>query len=171
MIEPATHDSPNGNKTKLHSALNPARWDETLVGGVLVVMMAIGLLGVFMRYVVQAPLTWSGEVSRFLLVWLTFIGALAAVRQDSHIKLTANLLGTLSPRLRIGVSLALDLLTIAFLIVLVVQGARLAEVVAPTVLISVPSISLVFVYGIVPLTAIIMVGQLVFKRVSSLLRR
>jgi TRAP-type C4-dicarboxylate transport system permease small subunit len=39
---------------------------------------------VFWRVALRDPLAWSEEVSRYLFVWLTFIGAATAVGEWSH---------------------------------------------------------------------------------------
>lgn len=40
---------------------------------------------VFWRYVLDSPLTWTDELARFALVWLTFIGAGLVQVADEHI--------------------------------------------------------------------------------------
>lgn len=38
------------------------------------------LMQVFMRYFVGQPLTWSEELARFCMIWITYIGASVAMR-------------------------------------------------------------------------------------------
>ncbi|MEX0684944.1 MAG: TRAP transporter small permease [Balneolales bacterium] len=45
------------------------------------------LLQVFMRYVVNSPVTFTEELSRFLLIWLGLIAASYAYRQRMHLAL------------------------------------------------------------------------------------
>ena len=47
-------------------------------------MTAIVILQVFCRYVLNYSLFWSEELARYLLVWLTFIGATVAYHRNMH---------------------------------------------------------------------------------------
>ena len=56
-------------------------------GGLLLLgltMTAVVILQVFCRYVLNYSLFWSEELARFLLVWLTFLGATVAYRRSMH---------------------------------------------------------------------------------------
>ncbi len=46
---------------------------------------------VFMRYVVQASLSWSEELARYLFVWLVYIGISYGAKVMRHIKIDAGL--------------------------------------------------------------------------------
>ena len=50
-------------------------------------MTAIILLQVFFRYVLNQPLSWTEEVSRFMMVWLTFLIAPIAYRQGWNVSI------------------------------------------------------------------------------------
>jgi len=54
----------------------------TLLGGSI---FALGVIQVFFRYVVQSSLGWSEELSRYLFVWLIFIGSAVALPKGFHI--------------------------------------------------------------------------------------
>lgn len=61
-----------------------------VVCGVLLAgILATVLLQVFMRYVVNSPLTWTDEVTRLQLVWLTFFGAVLTYRLGTQIAVDA----------------------------------------------------------------------------------
>src|ERR1043166_8397654 len=51
----------------------------------LVLMVALVCVGVFFRYVVNDSLTWYDEFASYLLVWLTFYGAVIASHRRRHI--------------------------------------------------------------------------------------
>jgi len=53
----------------------------------LVAMLAVITLQIVFRVFFQA-LTWSEEVSRYLLVWVTFLGASIAYKHGRHIAVT-----------------------------------------------------------------------------------
>jgi TRAP-type C4-dicarboxylate transport system permease small subunit len=48
--------------------------------------MAILVFGnVVLRYLFNSGITWSEEMSRFLFVWLTFLGAIGALKDNEHL--------------------------------------------------------------------------------------
>ncbi len=52
------------------------------------VMTVVLFLQVLSRYVFNFSITWSEELSIFLLIWLTYIGASMAVMQRRHLRIT-----------------------------------------------------------------------------------
>jgi TRAP-type C4-dicarboxylate transport system permease small subunit len=52
---------------------------------------------VFGRYVLSRAPSWSEELARYLMVWLTMLGAAAVLRSGSHISVTV-LTDALPPR-------------------------------------------------------------------------
>ena len=42
------------------------------------------LTEVFFRYILDTPLSWGGELSQTILVWITFIGASVLLYQGEH---------------------------------------------------------------------------------------
>lgn len=44
------------------------------------VMVVVVLLAVFMRYIMRNPLIWGDELSRYCLVYMTFVGASVALK-------------------------------------------------------------------------------------------
>jgi len=56
----------------------------TLVG-MVAVMTVIIILQVFMRYIFLYSLSWSEEVARYLMIWVSFLGASLALKYGFHI--------------------------------------------------------------------------------------
>jgi TRAP-type C4-dicarboxylate transport system permease small subunit len=49
-------------------------------------LMAILVFGnVVLRYAFNSGITWSEEMSRFLFVWMVFLGAIAALKDNMHL--------------------------------------------------------------------------------------
>lgn len=49
-------------------------------------MMCILVFGnVVLRYIFNSGITWSEEMSRFLFVWLVFLGAIVALKENMHL--------------------------------------------------------------------------------------
>jgi len=51
----------------------------------LAVMVVLVFGNVVLRYVFNSGITMSEELSRWLMVWLTFLGAIVALREHSHL--------------------------------------------------------------------------------------
>ncbi|MGY1709327.1 TRAP transporter small permease [Geodermatophilus sp. SYSU D00758] len=63
------------------------RVELALAGAALVVMAALVLLQAAQRYLPVGGWSWTGELARFCLVWVTFTVAGVLVTTDSHIAL------------------------------------------------------------------------------------
>lgn len=59
-------------------------WVEMLLSVLGLGMAAIVAAQVFARYVLNHSLFWSEELARYLLVWLTFLGASSAYHRGVH---------------------------------------------------------------------------------------
>ena len=81
---------------------------------------AVTFAQVFTRYVTQDPLIWSEEVARYLFVWITLIGAAAAVRVHAHFGL--DILRRYSPPLRTALGALTMVVVAAFLGLLLYTG-------------------------------------------------
>jgi TRAP-type transport system small permease protein len=82
-----------------------------LIAAMLAVMVVLVFGNVFMRYAFNSGFTVSEELSRWLFVWLTFLGAVVALRNNGHLG-TDMLVGRLGPtgkRICMGLSLLLML--------------------------------------------------------------
>lgn len=51
---------------------------------ILAAMALVVAANVFCRFVLHASLYWGDEVAQIMLVWLTFLGAAVAVRDNQH---------------------------------------------------------------------------------------
>ena len=60
----------------------PVRW---IAAFTLVVVVAVTLLQIVLRYAFNSPLIWSEEVVKLLIVWVTFIGAAAVCFDGRHL--------------------------------------------------------------------------------------
>jgi TRAP-type C4-dicarboxylate transport system permease small subunit len=58
---------------------------KVLVGICLAVMVVLVFGNVCLRYGFNSGITVSEELSRWLLVWLTFLGAIVALREHAHL--------------------------------------------------------------------------------------
>lgn len=87
---------------------------------------AVLLLEVFLRYVVGSSLEWTDEISRLLLVWMTFtgIGLVILERKEIFAQVFTQ---WLSPQAKKNWSRFVDLLVLAFNIFLVLFGVQMTH--------------------------------------------
>ena len=65
--------------------VSDVQWDDYIVLFVFWLLAFVVFLQFFTRYVLNNSLGWTEEIARFLLIGVTFIGAVMAVRKQSHI--------------------------------------------------------------------------------------
>lgn len=58
---------------------------EILMAAALAIMVVLVFCNVVLRYGFNSGITVSEEVSRWLFVWLTFLGAIVAMREHAHL--------------------------------------------------------------------------------------
>ncbi len=103
------------------------RWmilgEQTLAALFLLVILSTMGAHVFARYFVGAPFSWSEEVSRLALIWMTFISAAFVMAEGRHITVDV-----LSPRLSAGGRLRLECLSHGIVagtcLILLIGGSR-----------------------------------------------
>ena len=78
-----------------------------LIAAALLLMVALVFGNVVMRYGFNSGFTVSEELSRWLFVWLTFLGAVVALRDNAHLgtDMLVGRLGPLGKRICMGLSL------------------------------------------------------------------
>ncbi len=128
-----------------------ARVTDALAIAFFVAMFACVLAQVVFRYFLGSPLTWSDELARYLFVWCAFLGWVIAARRRSHLVTIGR--DRMSPRVQAALQLVGAFAALAFAVVLVVHGIRIAERnwdVETTAL----AVTSGVVYAIVPLAAL-----------------
>ena len=92
-----------------------------LIAAALAVMVVLVFGNVLMRYAFDSGLILSEELSRWLFVWLTFLGAVVALRDNGHLG-TDMLVGKLGPAGK-KVCMGLSLLLMLFCLWLLFKGS------------------------------------------------
>lgn len=98
---------------------------KVLLIGMVVVMTVLVIMQVLLRYLFSSAFSWSEEIARYLMIWVSFLGAGLALQQGLHIGVEA-LIMRLSNRGRRRVSLVSKAAILVFLLVLTVGGFQLA---------------------------------------------
>lgn len=115
------------------NSLDRASFWLARMSAALVVTLATGfitalLLQVIFRYLLNAPLSWSEELSTFLFVWATLLSASYGVRTQEHLRLTF-VLDLLDGRARKTLEVFIHVLVGGFGVFLIYNGWRLADLV------------------------------------------
>ncbi|MCP4717944.1 MAG: TRAP transporter small permease [Desulfobacteraceae bacterium] len=118
-----------------------------------ITMAVIVAAQVFSRYVLNYSLFWSEELARFLLVWLTFIGATVAYFYGAHPGVDA-LYRRLPPGLQRWARMVVHLSSLCLFSVMVIHGAWFAWFVRLQIT---PALSLPkwIIMGVVPMAGVI----------------
>jgi len=135
------------------------RTNEAVIVAMGATMVVLVITNVFCRYVLNFSLVWAEEVSQYLMVWITFLGAGLALRQGRHV--AVELLQERAPKTaRRGLRWAILLSVLAFLITTVVLGCMFAWF-ARDMETPVLNISMAIPYAAVPIGAALLAIHLV----------
>jgi TRAP-type C4-dicarboxylate transport system permease small subunit len=99
---------------------------DYLVGSLMLLLVIIGGTQVFSRYILNYSLTWSEELSRYLLVWLVFMAMGVGLRRHAHIGMNV-----IVARFSVGVQKLFDLFScivaIIFGVVIIYYSYQLVQ--------------------------------------------
>jgi TRAP-type C4-dicarboxylate transport system permease small subunit len=90
---------------------------ESAICGLLIALTAVVVSQVVARYVLEAPLSWSEELARFLLLWLSMLSAAYAFKTGAHFALRI-LVMQLPEALRRAVALLVHIVVALFFAIL-----------------------------------------------------
>lgn len=97
--------------------------NRMLAAAMITVMFVLMFSQVMARYLFAASFPWIDEVTGFLMVWLTYLGAGLAMREGRLVGFDI-VQGMLSPRLRHLVRALLGLIMLVFMTFLIYCGIR-----------------------------------------------
>ncbi len=115
----------NGDKNTLLGKV--FRGIDLLLIVMIVAVFAEVLLEVFFRYVLHRPLSWGGELSQTILVWITFIGAATALFRGEHMMIDLLVQRLSSEKVKRSLRLFTLLVLGAFLVLGVDAGWTVVE--------------------------------------------
>lgn len=100
--------------------------ESTILIITLLLMSVFVGLQVFMRYAMQASLSWSEEVSRYLFIYLINIGISYGVKQDRHVSINA-FINIFSKRTKKYFLIISDSLFLIFSMLVAIHGVGVAR--------------------------------------------
>lgn len=101
-------------------------FEEAIIVALISAMSLLVGAQVFMRYVMSASLSWSEELSRYLFIWLTYLGVAFAVRRDAHIRVTM-LVSVFSPGWQVAARILTHAIFAGFAAFVMYQGWFMVE--------------------------------------------
>lgn len=125
-----------------------------LIGVAMIVMAAVMVYQVFLRYVLGKSNLWAEEVARYLFVYVTFVGSFIAIRRNAHLQVDffTNLM---KPKVKKVFSMITNILVTAFLVYLIYIGMVLVDGGFRNITAGL-NISMAYIYMAVPLGGILM---------------
>lgn len=115
-----------GQRDTLYSIIKPLRKVVNLVIVIMfLAMFAIVTVNVIMRYLFNSPISWAGELSRYLFISIIFLGAILALKEGAHIGMDF-LIQSLPERIYKKIILINNLVILGFLLAFTVAGIRMA---------------------------------------------
>jgi TRAP-type C4-dicarboxylate transport system permease small subunit len=124
---------------------------DALLAALLLAMVLMVFGNVVLRYAFNSGIVVSEELSRFCFVWLTFLGAIAAMRHNAHLGMD-NVVSKLSRRGKL-VCLAASQCLILLSCAMLAWGTWRQHEVNATNMAPVTGLSMIWVFGVGYVTA------------------
>ncbi len=119
-------------------------------------------LGIVTRYVFMRPLSWPDELSTYLFIFMSFLGASASVRNNSELRVDA--LYEKFPQWRFGLDIFMHLVRLIAAVLFIVTGFQFVLVewefmnVSPNLEIPIP-----LVFAMLPLFGILLILRTIIR--------
>lgn len=139
---------------------------ETAIGLMLAVMVVLVFGNVVLRYGFNSGITISEEVSRYLFIWLTFIGAVVALHEHAHLGVD-SLLNVLPRKGKLACVIASDVLMLGAVGILF-HGSWTQTVINMATRSPVSQVPLALIY-VAGLVASVLMGMLIMRHLYKVM--
>ena len=138
--------------TKSMKVIN--RTTELFSALLLLTMVALVFIQIVSRVVISSSFPWTEEIARFMMIWITFLGAAVAFQYGAHIGVEA-FVERLSAKVRSFFIVIAMLICLSFFILLIVYGYQLANgaFVQTSPALQIP---MGYIYYIIPISGVLM---------------
>lgn len=113
------------------------------------------IIQVFLRYVLRTSIPFSEELARYLMIWVVFLAAGLALKEDAHINIRV-LVDRLRGRTRLWLNLVAQILLLAFLVLLMIETIAVLPYQRAQIILSM-GISIFWFYLAIPVGCSIMI--------------
>ena len=149
-----------------HSYQNAMEWlylgCVVLSGSALLAITLIIPAGVFMRYVMNNPLSWPEPAAVVMMVMFSFIGGAAIYRANVHIAVEA-LLNAVSPTVKRAMLWGVDACMAATALFMLVYGVQLCKLTWYNTMAEFPALHVGVVYMPIPIAGLLTLLFLIEK--------
>lgn len=128
---------------------------DVVLGIMLGFMILFVFLNVVLRVFFNSGLTWSEELARYIFVYITYIGAIGAMRSNSHLGMD-SIMGKLPPKTKRVVYIIAQIM-IAAVMLMVAHGAMKMTIQSVEAKAAATGIPLSIIFGIGIITGICIV--------------
>ena len=101
-----------------------ANAEKALASALLAMIVLLIFVNVFMRYIMNASLSWGEELTLWLFVWFVWLGVSYAFHTGDHVRITA-LRDLFSARTRLYADVMISLCVLVFLFILTFECIKL----------------------------------------------
>lgn len=137
-------------------------------GGALIFIGFLIVAQVFFRYVLAAPPSWTEELTRYVFVWLSWLGSAVVFRWGQHITIDA-IVNYIPQKFKLLHEAAIRLICAAILLFLLVYGIGSLEF--TTSRSAALGIDMRFVYASAPVAAGIMLLFMSLELIEAIISR
>jgi TRAP-type C4-dicarboxylate transport system permease small subunit len=116
--------NPQQNNEDSTNERKPLAAGDYAIAGLLAAILVVVTAQVLWRYALNSSLVWTEELAKYLFTWMTFVGAVLAIKEGTHIRVRV-LADRLPPTACRWLEVSLYLLMVLFLGFLVVVGFQL----------------------------------------------
>jgi len=110
--------------TKINTAV--IKLEKGILIVLLSVMMVLGLMQIFSRFVIQRPITWSEAMLTYMFVWSSYVAVSLGVQENIHFSVDV-VVRKLNPRWQYILSIVCAVLLVGFSLFLIKIGFFLVD--------------------------------------------
>lgn len=149
-------------------------FEEYLLVGSLVFNVILVFVQVIMRSVFNYSLSWSEELSRYIFIWQTWLGASTALKYNEHIKVELIFSFVKNKKIQNVVRFLANIIWFLFSLFLAYNGWELVQsMIARNALSSGMRVPLAFIYVTLPFSSFIICLRLlpiIYNDITNIIR-
>ena len=137
------------------------KFEEYVLASSLIVTVILVFMQIIFRYVLNASLSWSEELTRYIFIWQIWLGTSYGLRDDKHIKIEL-VYNFCKPVGKKFLKIISNLIFLAFCIFLTINGTELVmELATKHSVSSALNIPFAIVYASLPFSSFIVILRLI----------
>ncbi len=145
------------------------KFEEYLLVGSLVFNVVLVFVQVIMRSVFNYSLSWSEELSRYIFIWQTWLGASIALKYNEHIKVELIFSINKGVKFKKFINILANTIFFAFSIFLTSNGWQLVQsMISRNALSSGMRVPLAFIYVSLPLSSLAICIRLIPRIINDI---